>query len=365
NLLFFKAFKFCYPRFSLAAIPVFFLFIVFLVVPWSISSHRYKHYREHGKSYNIVILQPNVDPYSEKFTKGTQKEQLQTLLQLTDSMVTDSTDYVVGPETALQPLWQNDSLVINRQIVPFIERTKRHPRLNFVLGAMTKKTFQPNSDLPESARKFENRDLYYDVYNSALQINDHREIEIYHKSILVSGVEKMPFSKYFSFIEKYIVNLGGTTGSLGKQKEPSVFTGTSGVKVGPIICFESAFSQYVSKFVKKGAQLLFVITNDGWWKDSAGYKQHFSYARLRAVETRRSIARSANTGLSALINQRGDIIEMAPHGIRAAIKGQLKVNDKMTFYMRYGDYLGRISLFISVMLLLYFFTQSRIRKTSI
>ena len=365
NLLLFKALKYSFPRFLLPSIPVYFLFILLLIIPISISKHRYNHYSEKGKSYNVVVLQPNIDPYSEKFKKGTSQELLQSLLQLADSLITDSTDYVVGPETALQPMWQNDSLIDNSQIAPFVQRVKRHPNLNFVLGAMTKKTFKPTDALPESARKFKDRDLYYDVYNSALQINGEGPIQIYHKSVLVSGVEKMPFSKYFSFVERYFVDLGGTTGSLGKQDEPSVFTGNSGLEVGPVICFESAFGQYVSKFARKGAQLIFVITNDGWWKNSPGYKQHCSYARLRAVETRRSIARSANTGVSAFINQRGDIKKASVHGTKKVLDGRLRANNEITFYVQYGDYLGRVSSFISVLLLLYYFTQSRIRKTSI
>lgn len=365
NLALFRALNRSVPKFSMAAIPSFFLFLLLLGIPISISKHLYNHYQENGKSYNIAVLQPNVDPYTEKFGKENEEEQLNSLLHLADSLVTDSTDYIVAPETTIEPLWQNDSLMDNPQIVPFVDRVQSHPRLNFVLGAMTKKVFQPDDILPESARKFEDRNLYYDIYNSALQINHDQQIQIYHKSILVSGVEKMPFSKYFSFVEKFIVDLGGTTGSLGQQKEPSVFTGTSGLKVGPVICFESAFGQYVSKFVRKGAQMFFIITNDGWWKDSAGYEQHFSYARLRAIETRRSIARSGNTGVSAFINQRGDIQQATLQGVKTAIRGQLKANDKITFYTQYGDYIGRVSLFVAVLLLLYYFTQTRIRKTSI
>ena len=363
NLLLFKTLKYLAPGITVKAILNLVLFVLLIVIPVTISKFMYNHYEESGKPYEIVILQPNIDPYDEKFDENTENQQLQSLLQLADSLVSDSTDYVVGPETALHPLWEDDHLLEDPQVLPFYRRANKYPKLNFVLGATTQLIFQPNDTLPETVRKFATNDLYYDVYNSALQINHKHNIQIYHKSILVSGVEKMPFSKYFSFVEKFIVDLGGTTGSLGRQKEPNVFVGTSGLKVGPVICFESAFGAYVSKYVRKGAEMIFVITNDGWWKKSPGYRQHLSYSRLRAIETRRSIARSANTGASAFINQRGDLLKKTSCWTKTAIIGNLKANEEITFYVTYGDYSGRVSLFITVMLLLYFFIQKKIRKS--
>ena len=337
------------------------LFILVILVPSSLSFRQYNRYNETGEDYEIIILQPNVDPYTEKFKEMGEVRQMRSLLLLADSLITDSTDYVVGPETVLHPLWETDRLIEDLQIVPFYSRAVACPKLNFVLGATTQLLFQPTDSLPETVRKFPDKELYFDVYNSALQINNKQEVQIYHKSILVSGVEKMPFSKYFSFIEKYILDLGGTTGSLGTQAEPTNFTGTSGLKVAPVICYESVFGEYVSKYVQKGAALIFIITNDGWWKDTPGYRQHLSFSRLRAIETRRSIARSANTGISAFINQRGDILQATGWWSKTAIQGSLKANERITFYVRYGDFIGRVCLFVSVMLLLYFFIQKKIK----
>lgn len=365
NLLLFKAVKFASQRFSIAAGFNFILFVLLIVIPISISTHIYNHYQETGKPYEIVLLQPNIDPYTEKFAVGTEQQQLQNLLKLSDSLVTESTDYVVGPETALQPLWEDGHLLDNPQVEPFHNRAVLHPRLNFVLGAMTQKKFQSGESMPETVRRDTTQGYFYDVYNSALQINHTPLPQIYHKSILVSGVEKMPFGRYFSFVNNFIVDLGGVTGSLGSQKGPSVFKGSSGLMVAPIVCFESAFGDYVSKFVQQGAEMIFVITNDGWWKSSAGYKQHLSYSRLRAIETRRSVARSANTGISAFINQRGDVLRKTVGWTKTAIKGQLKANDSITFYTIYGDYIGRVCLFVSVLLLLYYFTQTKIKKTPV
>ena len=119
----------------------------------------------------------------------------------------------------------------------------------------------------------------------------------------------MPFMKYLGFLKDIVFDIGGTSGNLGRQDEPSKFTAKDGVKIAPVICYESVFGEYVTQYVKKGAGLIFIITNDGWWRNTPGYKQHFSFARLRAIETRRSIARAANTGISCFINQRGDVVQ--------------------------------------------------------
>jgi apolipoprotein N-acyltransferase len=360
NLLLFQTIKYS-TAYRLKKYSYLALSVLIIVIPAVISNYQYKHYQEKGDSFEVVILQPNIDPYTEKFTDNLKEQQLLDLLNLADSLVTDSTDYVIGPETALHPLWEGEDLVDDPQVKAFLLRASTYANLNFLLGATTKKIFQPSETLSATARKDPEKDYYYDIYNSALLINKEDEVQVYHKSILVSGVEKMPFSKYLSFVEKYIVDLGGTTGSLGKQAGPTNFIGTSGLNTAPVICFESVFGEYVSRSVRKGAKLIFIITNDGWWKNTTGYRQHLFFARLRAIETRRSIARSANTGISAFIDQKGDLLQVTKWNEKTAIKGKLTANKEITFYVRYGDFIGRGSMFAGVLLLLYFVVQMIIK----
>ncbi|MGQ8336309.1 apolipoprotein N-acyltransferase [Sunxiuqinia sp. A32] len=340
------------------------LFILLFVVftPISFSFYQYRNYQETGETREVVILQPNIDPYNEKFGGLSEKEQVDRLLQLANSLVTDSTKFLIGPETAIPPVWENEEIGNNPYILPFKSLVRQYPSLQIVFGATTQKLYYPGKEMPETVRRMKNSDLYFDIYNSAILIDRSDEIQYYHKSILVSGVEKMPFSKYFSFVEKFIIDLGGTTGSLGVQNEPSVFESDDGVLVAPVICYESVFGEYLTQFVKKGANLIFIITNDGWWLDSPGYKQHFSFSRLRAVETRRSIVRAANTGISAIINQRGDVEINTNWWEISAIKWDVKANAEETFYVRYGDYIGRISVLIASLLLIYLFVQANIYK---
>ena len=93
------------------------------------------------------------------------------------------------------------------------------------------------------------------------------------------------------------------------------------------------------------------MTNDGWWDNTAGHRQHADFARLRAIETRRSVVRSANMGTCCIINQRGDISQKTVYGEAAAINVKAKKNHFITFYVKWGDYIGRLSLFLTLLLL--------------
>jgi apolipoprotein N-acyltransferase len=227
-----------------------------------------------------------------------------------------------------------------------------YPRLRVVVGAVTKKKIRENESQSFSARQAEDG-YYYDVFNSALMIDRSAIVQIGHKSILVSGVEKMPFQKYFSFLGNHLIQIGGQGGSFNSASEPTVFIGANSDKIGSLICFESVFGEFAGSMINRGANLIFIMTNDGWWKDSPGVQQHFAYARLRAVETRRDIVRSANTGISGIINARGDVLAKTDMNSYSAISAQAHINETITFYVSWGDYLGRASFLLSCLIIIY------------
>ena len=106
-----------------------------------------------------------------------------------------------------------------------------------------------------------------------------------------------------------------------------------------------------------------VITNDAWWGNTPGYRQHLSYSCLRAIELRRDIARCGNTGISAFINQKGEIVSSGPWWEVAVLKGEVNLSSKETFFVRNGDLVGRIStlifLLMSAMLLVRLLMRNR------
>jgi apolipoprotein N-acyltransferase len=121
----------------------------------------------------------------------------------------------------------------------------------------------------------------------------------------------------------------------------------------------------VAGFVRNGANMIFIITNDGWWGNTAGHRQHMLFSSVRAIETRRSIARSANTGTSCFVNQRGDVFQATRYWEPAVIRQKINANNKITFYVRYGDYIARASIFGMVIFLLIAISQRLQRKKTI
>ncbi len=121
--------------------------------------------------------------------------------------------------------------------------------------------------------------------------------------------------------------------------------------MAPVICYESVYGDFVGEYVKNGASLIGIITNDGWWSDSPGHNQHLQYATLRAIETRRDIARSANTGISAFINQKGEITQQTAWWVPATSRATVHLNTEQTFYVRYGELIGPACQVLAVLLL--------------
>jgi apolipoprotein N-acyltransferase len=337
-----------------------FSLIILIPLVWSFSV--YYSYTEQENPLNIVIVQPNIDPYNEEYDVHAENAKLKKFIQLAESKISPNTDLVIGPETVFEryPDWNTDRLESNVQFRQLTDWIWNHPRTELIFGSSTCKIYPGPESATVTSRVSNN--IYYDVFNSAVFIDRNGTGQVYHKSILVSGVEKMPFRKYLGFMNDLVFDLGGTTGSLGRQEEPSNFILKNGVEVAPVICYESVFGEYLTRFVRKGAGLIVVITNDGWWRNTPGYKQHLSFSRLRAIETRRSLARSANTGISCFINQKGDIIKLTGWWEEDAIEGSLNLNDSLTFYTRYGDYIARISMFTAILLLLFMTVKSFIKE---
>jgi apolipoprotein N-acyltransferase len=322
-----------------------------ILVPVVLSFVQYYTYREVPNPRKVLIIQPNIDPYSETFDEGAMNDKLNKFIRLTESHMQPDVDYIVGPETVFEQNWNEERLWNYPAIQVLKELTRQGKNTSLVIGASTYRFYNNQQKPTRTAHKTRDGE-YYDGFNTALFIDSSEKLQTYHKSILVPGVEKMPFRKYLKFLDDLVVDLGGTSGSLGIQPEPTNFVAHNGDRIAPAICYESVFGGYLTEFVRKGAQVIFIITNDGWWKNTPGYKQHFSFARLRAIEMRRSIVRSANTGISGIINQRGDIVVNSGWWVDDAIIGEVNFNNRMTFYAKYGDYLGRIAALVSILILM-------------
>lgn len=299
---------------------------------------------------NFVLVQPNINPYSEKFQRGTEQLQLARLIGLSESKIDSNTAFVVWPETSLPYYLDEDELSTTIALAPLRAFLARHPQLHLITGIDSYKNMSPGYS-SAAIRRDPNTGRLYENYNTAGQFDSAFHFELYHKGKLVPGAEIMPYTWLFGFLESMSLDMGGTSGTLGRGSERVVFSnGINAYKVAPIICYESIYSDYVTQYVRNGANVLAIITNDGWWDNTQGHKQHMQYARLRAIETRRWVVRSANTGISCFIDPLGKVYDAQPWDTAAAIKKDIPTETTCTLYVVLGDWLSKLFVVLTVLI---------------
>jgi apolipoprotein N-acyltransferase len=315
------------------------------------------------KGSEIVIVQPNFDPYTEKFSLSF-KNQLRKVISMAESVVSENTKWIITPETTVDDPVNENTLNNNIYIGMLRDFAKVHPDAGIVTGMTTFRIYDKTSERPtSSARYVDSLNTFYDHYNTALKIDTSPDIEIYHKSKLVPGVEKQFISGPGKVLNRILPYLGGSSWGYGVQRERNVFNHSdSDEKIAPIICYESAFGKYVTDYVRNGANMLFIITNDGWWKNTDGYKHHLSYAFLRAIETRRPVARCGNTGISAFIDIKGRVINKTEWWSEATLKETLTPETRLTPYVKYGDWILKLGAITAPIVLIIAFIGYRVRK---
>ena len=303
-----------------------------------------------GDEVNIVIVQPNYEPHNVKFTIP-QEVQLQEVEKLIQASLLKKPDLVVLPETFITDwIWES-----RLETAPSVLRLKswldKTPKTQILSGASSGKVLKDNQALKKTARKSRNGTIY-EVFNSALLLSAEKPTQVFHKSKLVPGAEMTPFSSILKPVfDKFPVKLGGTIGNFGTNDTLQNFKTYKG-DFTPIICYESVFGEYVSSFNSLGSSWICIITNDGWWGDTFGHQQHNSYARLRAIENRKYVVRSANTGISSVINPLGMVEQFLPYGESGIIEATITKSHKITFYAKHGDYMGRLASFLTIIYLL-------------
>ena len=326
--------------------------IVILTAPFAVSGIIYGSYDEKPDPMDVLIVQPNIDPY-HKFEAMTQAQQNAVFISQAEGALAgrkaDSTAtgplLVLAPETFTNDVVTND-LNYSRTLRLFDTFLKDYPGVNILFGASSH-TYIDSAGRPSHTARQIRDGRWIESHNSAIMTDGNGHPEIFHKNKLVVAVEMTPYPAVFCPIDDM---LGGVMGRCIGQDSISVLhvrslDGTV-IPVGCAICYESVYGEYYTGYVRKGAQAMTIITNDAWWGNTPGYRQHLRYASLRAIETRRSIARCANTGISAFIDQRGDILETSQWWKQAVMHGSINLNDDMTFFVRNGDITGRVCTFV-------------------
>ena len=340
---------------SAAVIGLLALFILPPVASAGIS-RKYDGAMETGQRLDVLIIQPNIDPYN-KFQAMTQDQQNAVLEGLMAKELTDRKGdssaaplLVVAPETFTGDIVCGDYPRSRtwRRFTSFLED---YPGVNMLLGASSYDYIYSEKAPSHTARQIR-EGLWLESHNSALMIDGSARTEIFHKSKLVVAVEQTPYPAIFCKIDDM---LGGVMGRCVGQDEISLLNvkgeGTE-IPVGCAVCYESVYGEYYTDYVRKGAKAMAIITNDAWWGDTPGYRQHLSYASLRAIETRRAIARCANTGISAIVSPSGKILKPTPWWEQASIRSYVPLREDLTFFVTHGDITGRICSFLFCLLLL-------------
>lgn len=359
-------------RWRLAAVPMAWVGLPLLGSLWYDLS--ITNYCPSTRSMEVVIVQPNIDPYNGKFALDP-LVQLEGMLAQAESRMTDSTRLVVLPETALQEdygahmengrvvldgLWEND-INASRSAQMIARWLRSHPQVQVLAGMSAGRFYASGEPAPITSRPFGPNGEHYDAYNAAVLVDTSGATHLYNKSKLVPFVELMPFEEVTGSLDALALDLGGTTGSLGTQEERSALP-VAHARVAPIICYESVYGDYVTGYIANGADLLVIMTNDGWWDETPGHLQHLAYGRLRAIETRRSIVRCANTGISCFIDACGRVEQPTAWWQPAVIAQRVPLRNERTLFARTGDIIGAGACWASPFFLLAAFMLGRARR---
>ncbi|MGB0346421.1 MAG: apolipoprotein N-acyltransferase [Balneolaceae bacterium] len=282
-------------------------------------------------SISVTIVQPNHDSYEPYGGMSGNTEVVDSLFSITEKYHTESTDLVVWPENAIERAVLMESVHVNR-----VADSSRSWNTAFIVGSGLITLYPENP--PELTRGLYGN-IPYNVYNGAFFTDKLGTKSRYDKNNLVPIVERVPFLKFLSAIDVFDLIDWGRIAGFGKGYTPDMLETAEFMTPG-LICYDSVYPSWIREFVNNGAGFLTIITNDGWWGDSSGHRQHFEYAKLRAIEFNRWIVRSANNGTSGIIRPDGTVEQKTDYWVRTAFNSNIPVIKEQTFYARYGDWLS-------------------------
>lgn len=291
---------------------------------------------EYVSKVPVSLLQPNI-PQELKWNPEYQKATLNKLLELTKkaSREKDRPELVIWPETAVPFFFQDES-----DFTGAIKDTIKALNIKLLLGS-------PAYEKDKSRIYYYNRAYLYDPNMNSL--------DFYDKIRLVPFGEYIPIGFLAPLVEKII-------GSLGEFKvgsKPNVIA-FDGIKMGMLICYEAIFPYLSDKAKKHGAQVLVNITNDAWFGKSSAPYQHFYMSVLRSIENRIPLVRCANTGISGIIDEKGNVLAKTDIFEEASISTIINIPVcRPTLYNKYGYTMPYVILIIFVSYLAFIFVRER------
>lgn len=251
-------------------------------------------------------------------------------------------DLVIWPETAI-PMFHDEAEL-------FIARMINHARNNdstWITGLIYRDIKNYN----------ENHQSYPPIYNSMAVLNESQAL--YKKQRLVPFGEYVPFEGLFNLLPD-LANMQGTINISRGPKNQKPFT-VKGQNIGAAICYEVAYPQ-TTRQNAKNTNFLLTISNDSWFGSSSGPWQHLQMVQMRSLETGRYFVRATNSGVTAIINQKGEIVNQVPQFERTVLRGQVQSMSGTTPFVRFGSY--PILALSVILILLSFLARGNRSKTS-
>lgn len=326
--------------------------VLVLLGPLVCSAIMYNSYEERSEGkVEVLIGQPNLDPY-KKFRSMRQQDQNALLLNMLEPRLKESpADLLLAPETFTSDVILND-IGASPTVARFGAFLKNYPQTDFLFGSVTNDIYNTRS--APGLLCYPYGDGWRVPHNSAIMLAPDGRTEVFHKSKLVVGTELTPYPKIFVPLDRWLSGIMGVSALMARdvgQDEITAMHLSDGTPLGCAVCYESVYGEYCTGYVKKGARFMTVITNDSWWGNTPGYKQHLSYSCLRALELRRDLARCGNSGISCFIDQKGDILQQGPWWEEATMRGSVNLNSEESFFVRHGDIVGRVSVLVMLLML--------------
>ncbi len=322
--------------------PAFALVLILIIPPGGSLLYYNLHHPEPSEQLEVAIMQPNYDSYLELAGYPDPIEPLEELLELSDQTITSQTQVIFWPENAIMALIrQGYPGNADRHIRDYVNRWD----IPLIAGSSFLRRYEPDRQPPVVRGEYGGKP--FNIYNSALGFYPDGSLEFYKKAKLVPMVERIPFVHTLSRADVFDWIDWSNLAMFGRGTTTDMFE-VDGHQVPALICYDSVYPDWVRRFVDQNAAFLVVITNDGWWGNTSGHIQHYEFARLRAVETGRTVLRSANNGLSGVIHANGDVALKTEYWTRDRFVHDVPVYEHKTFYVRYGDWIGRLCMLLTI-----------------
>ena len=329
-------------------------FLIFVFV-LSYGVYKYSTFKISKSTIKVGLIQPDLDPWA-KWQGGNLFKLTDLYLDLSRQAANKGARLIVWPETAL-PIFLLDGS--NQAVLDTIYKFINRNNVYLLTGMPDVKYYFKGDKIPQDAVEGNNGAFYYTTYNGILLLSPNSSrIQRYGKMKLVPFGERVPFVDTFPALGKIIKWGVGISGwNVGKDttdfKIPasaadSDYTKKDSISIDGLVCYESIFPYFVTSFIRRGAKIITVVTNDSWYGNSSGPYQHKEISVLRAIENRRTVIRAANGGISCIIDPLGRTIVESKFYTKTYIVGDVHLENVETFFTKHPLIVPVISSGISL-----------------